>query len=193
MNLTMVQKCLLFATVLFTASFSQAQRSGGSRDFSYTIQPLLGFETVYRSTPRPHTVTQTMYGVRLTGGIDLLSGEVEYTQSTGSETFQTAPEKIASTDEKLKIGARSLFRLSDIFNMSVRLGGQAKKSKEDTTNAGVTTTEEKPIEYSPYLGAAFGLHIGKMNISVGTTVVIKDVNDMEKNEVQNVVAVGFGT
>lgn len=190
MNINTIQKCFLFIAILFTASFSQAQR--GTKDFTYTIQPLLGFETVYRSTPRPHTVTQTMYGVRLTGGIDLLSGEIEYTQSTGSETFQTAPEKIASTDEKLKVGARSLFRLSDIFNMSVRLGGQAKKTKEETTNAGVVTTEEKPIEYSPYLGAAFGLHIGKMNVSVGTTVVIKDVNDMEKNEVQNVVAVGFG-
>lgn len=191
MNLTATQKCFLFIAILFTASFSQAQR-GGTKDFTYTIQPLLGFETVYRSTPRPHTVTQSMYGVRLTGGVDLLSGEIEYTQSTGSETFQTAPEKIASTDEKLKVGARSLFRLSDIFNMTVRLGGQAKKTKEETTNAGVTTTEEKPIEYSPYLGAAFGLHIGKMNVSVGTTVVIKDVNDMEKNEIQNVVAVGFG-
>ncbi len=190
MNINTIQKCFLFIAILFTASFSQAQR--GTKDFTYTIQPLLGFETVYRSTPRPHTVTQTMYGVRLTGGVDLLSGEIEYTQSTGSETFQTAPEKITSTDEKLKVGARSLFRLSDIFNMSVRLGGQAKKTKEETTNAGVTTTEEKPIEYSPYLGAAFGLHIGKMNVSVGTTVVIKDVNDMEKNEVQNVVAVGFG-
>lgn len=190
MNLNLAQKYILFVAVLCSASFSQAQR--GTKEFTYTIQPLLGFETVYRSTPRPHTVTQTMYGVRLTGGIDLLSGEIEYTQSTGSETFQTAPEKIASTDEKLKIGARSLFRLSDIFNMSVRLGGQAKKTKEETTTAGVTTTEEKPIEYSPYLGAAFGIHIGKMNISVGTTVVIKDVNDMEKNEVQNVVAVGFG-
>lgn len=192
MNLNMVQKCLLIVTVLFTASFSQAQRGSGTKDFSYTIQPLLGFETVYRSTPRPHTVTQTMYGLRLTGGIDLLSGEIEYTQSSGTETFQTAPEKIKSTDEKLKIGARSLFRLSDIFNMSVRLGGQAKKTKEEVTTTGVTTTDEKPVEYSPYLGAAFGLHIGKMNVSVGTTVVIKDVNDMEKNEVQNVVAVGFG-
>lgn len=192
MNLTTVQKYFLIVTVLFTASFSHAQRSSGAKDFTYTIQPLLGFETVYRSTPRPHTVTQTMYGLRLTGGIDLLSGEVEYTQSTGSETFQTAPEKISSTDEKLKIGARSLFRLSDIFNMTVRLGGQAKKTKEETTTAGVVTTEEKPIEYSPYLGAAFGLHIGKMNVSVGTTVVIKDVNDMEKNEIQNTVAVGFG-
>jgi hypothetical protein len=191
MNLTAVQKYFLFIAILFATTFSQAQR-GGKKDFTYTIQPLLGFETVYRSTPRPHTVTQTMYGVRLTGGVDLISGEIEYTQSTGSETFQTAPEKIVSTDEKLKIGARSLFRLSDIFNMSVRLGGQAKKTKEETTNVGVTTTEEKPVEYSPYLGAAFGLHIGKMNVNIGTTVVIKDVNDMEKNEVQNVVAVGFG-
>jgi hypothetical protein len=190
MNLSTFQKYFLFITFLFMSSYSQAQR--GAKDFTYTIQPLLGFETVYRSTPRPHTVTQTMYGVRLTGGVDLLSAEIEYTKSTGSENFQTAPEKITSTDEKLKLGGRSVFRLSDLFNMSVRFGGQAKKTKEETTNAGVVTTEEKPIEYSPYLGAAFGLHLGKMNVSVGTTVVIKDVNDMEKNEVQNTIAIGFG-
>ncbi|MBC7456790.1 MAG: hypothetical protein H7235_00830 [Bdellovibrionaceae bacterium] len=192
MNLTTVRKYFLFIIVLFTVSFSQAQRDSSTKDFTYTIQPLLGFETVYRSAPRPHTVTQTMYGLRLTGGIDLLSGEIEYTQSTGSEIFQTAPEKIVSTDEKLKIGARSLFRLSDIFNMTVRFGGQVKKTKEETTNIGVVTTEQKPIEYSPYLGAAFGMHIGKMNVSVGTTVVINDMNNMEKNEIQNTVAIGFG-
>ena len=191
MNMIRTQKYLIIGLILFSGSFVQAQR-GRDKDFTYTIQPLLGFETVYRSTPRPHTVTQTMYGVRLTGGVDILSAEIEYTQSTGTETFQTAPEKIKSTDEKLKLGGRSLFRLSDIFNFSVRFGGQAKKTKEEITNIGVTTTEEKPVEYSPYLGAAFGLHIGKMNVSVGTTVVIKDVNDMEKNEIQNVVAIGFG-
>jgi hypothetical protein len=190
MKLSLIQKYLLFISAFFAASLAQAQR--GAKDFTYTIQPLLGFESVYRSTPRPHTVTQTMYGVRLTGGVDILSAEIEYTQSSGTETFQTAPEKIKSTDEKLKLGGRSIFRLSNVFNMSVRFGGQAKKTKEEITNGTVVTTEEMPVEYSPYLGAAFGVHIGKMNISVGTTVVIKDANDMEKNEVQNVVAVGFG-
>ncbi len=191
MNLSNLQKYFLFITALLVTSTSQAQRNN-AKDFTYTVQPLLGFETVYRSNPRPHTVTQMMYGVRLTGGVDILSAEIEYTKSTGSETFQTAPEKITSTDEKLKLGGRSVFRLSNLFNMSVRFGGQAKKTKEEVTDTGVVTTEEKPIEYSPYLGAAFGLHIGKMNVNMGTTVVIKDVNDMEKNEVQNVIAIGFG-
>ncbi|MBC7754123.1 MAG: hypothetical protein H7Z71_07805 [Moraxellaceae bacterium] len=191
MNLIPNQKYLIIGLVLFAGIFAQAQLAR-DKDMTYTIQPLLGFETVYRSTPRPHTVTQTMYGVRLTGGVDILSAEIEYTQSTGTETFQTAPEKIKSTDEKLKLGGRTLFKLSNIFNFSVRFGGQAKKSKEEVTSTGITTTTEKPVEYSPYLGAAFGLHIGKMNVSVGSTVVIKDVNNMEKNEIQNVVAIGFG-
>ncbi len=191
MNLIPNQKYLIIGLVLFAGIFAQAQLAR-DKDMTYTIQPLLGFETVYRSTPRPRTVTQTMYGVRLTGGVDILSAEIEYTQSTGTETFQTAPEKIKSTDEKLKLGGRTLFKLSNIFNFSIRFGGQAEKTKEEVTSTGITTTTEKPVDYSPYLGAAFGLHIGKMNVSVGSTVVIKDVNNMEKNEIQNVVAIGFG-
>ncbi len=190
MNSSSLQKYFLSATIILLSCASYAK--DGYRDLTYQIQPLFGFETVYKSTPTPHTVTQTMYGVRLTGGVDILSAEIEYTKGTGQEDFQTAPEKIKSTDEKLKLGGRSTFNLSGLFNFSVRFGGQAKKSTEESISGGVSTINQKPIEYSPYIGAAFGLHLGKLNISLGTTVVIKDVNDFQKNEYQNVIAVGVG-
>ncbi len=179
---------------LSTQSFAQRRSSSPAlQDITYRIEPIFGYETVYRSTPKSHTVTRMFYGARVTAGIDIVSAELEYTQGNDTKDYDIAPEKIKTTDEKAKLGIRSTFRLTDLFNMSTRLGCQAKKTTQEVTNLGVTTTEEKPIEYSPYAGAAFGIQLGKaVRISIGTTVVFKDINDMEQNEYQNAVAVGFG-
>lgn len=185
--------CSLIAAGFSTAAYAQRKPSSSSalKDVQYDISPIIGYETVYRSTPTPHTLSRLTYGARVTAGLDIISAELEYTTGTDTENYAVAPEKIVNKDEKLKLGVRSTFRLTELFNAAIRLGGQAKKTTEEETSAGVTTTEEKPIEYSPYAGAAFGIQLGKTRISIGTTVVIKDVNDMEKNEYQNVVTVGF--
>lgn len=185
--------CSLISASFSTAALAQRRPSAApsAKDIQYDISPIIGYETVYRSTPSPHTVTRLMYGARLTAGLDIISGELEYTTGTDTKNFTVAPEKVVVKDEKLKLGARSTFRLTELFNAAIRFGGQAKRSTEEVTNTGVTTTEEKPIEYSPYAGAAFGIQLGKTRISIGTTVVFKDINDMEKNEYQNVVTFGF--
>lgn len=182
---------VLLMVALFFSSISWAQNSG-MKNITYTISPLLGYETVFRSTPTPHTATHAMYGARLTVGSDLISGELEYTNGSDTENYSVAPQSVKSTDEKVKLGARSTLKLTDLFNMSLRLGGQAKRTTEESTSNGVTTSEQKPIEYAPYAGAAFGIHLGKLNIAIGTTVVIKDINDMEKNEYQNAISIGMG-
>lgn len=170
-------------------ALGQTPRANG---VSYRIEPLLGFESVYRATPTPHTATHMMYGARLVGGVPLLSGEIEYTNGSDTENFAVAPEKVKYTDEKVKAGLRSQFNMGSFFNITTRFGGQAKKSTEESTSAGVTTKTEKPIKYDPYLGAALGLHLGKFTLSVGTTVIVNDVNDMQKNDVQNAITFGLG-
>ena len=184
-------KIFVLFTFLISSLVAQAQRKS-SNDIQYNIEPILGFETVYRVTPTPHTSTHTIYGVRLTGGIDLVSGEIEYTKGSDTEKYQTAPETVKYNDEKVKAGLRSIFRLGPVFNIVTRFGGQAKKSTEESTSGTITTTTEKPIKYDPYAGAALGLHLGRFAVNVGVTAVIPDVKDMTKNDYQYAVAIGLG-
>lgn len=169
-----------------------AQKSPSLKGISYKISPLFGYETTFRSTPTPHTSTHFMYGVRLTAGVEKISGELEVTRGTDSENYLVAPETINYTDDKLKLGITSVFKLTDYLNASARLGGQAKKTTQESISGGIPTKTEDPIEYSPYAGAAIGLNLGFIGIHVGTTVVFKDINDMQKNEYQNTLTISAG-
>lgn len=157
------------------------------------IAPLLGFETVYRSYPNPHTATHQVLGARLIIGYDRIAGEAEYTQGTDTENFATAPETVKFTEEKLKLGLRYSMKLTSLFVVQGRLGGQAKKIKTESISGGISTTDEQPIKYDPYAGLAAGVHLGpKATINVGITAVFHDINDMSKNDYQTEISVGMG-
>jgi hypothetical protein len=183
---------LCFLLTVFSFTFAEAQAPFNAKALSYKIIPLFGVESVYRSTPTPNTATRVMYGVRLVVGYEQIAAEAEVTRGSDTQNFTVAPQKVVYTDDKLKLGVTGSYRLTSLFNVAGRLGGQAKKSTEESTSSGVTTTTEKPIEYSPYAGAAFGITLGPVRVSIGTTVVIKDINDMNKNEYQNTVAFSAG-
>lgn len=176
----------IVGSVSSAASFTLAKGTG------YQLEPLYGYETVYRDYPSPHLNTRMMYGARLTVGSDLISGELEYTKASDTEDFATAPEKIRTEDEKLKLGVRSTYRFNNYFFASGRLGGQATKEIRKETSGGVETTTEEPIKYNPYAGASLGLKLGPISVSVSSTVIFRDGGDMSKNDYQNTVSVGVG-
>lgn len=177
---------MLFSGVASAASFTLSKGAG------YKIEPLYGYETVFRDYPTPHLNTRMMYGARVTAGSDILSGELEYTKASDIEDFATAPEKIKIDDEKLKLGARSTYNFNNYFFATGRLGGQATKEVREETSGGVTTRTEEPIKYNPYAGASLGVRLGPLNVSVGSTVIFRDGSDMSKNDYQNTVSVGIG-
>jgi hypothetical protein len=157
------------------------------------IEPIVGYETVYRDTPSPHTATRTIYGGRVSAGVDLLSLELEYTRGADTENFSSAPEKIFSSDEKGKAGLRSTYRFNSYFFTSGRIGCQGTRGYTETTSGGVTTREENPIKYNPYAGASLGISLGSfVSITAGTTMVFRDNSDLSKNDVQNVLSISIG-
>ncbi|WP_413578163.1 hypothetical protein ACLVWU_06435 [Bdellovibrio sp. HCB290] len=166
------------------ASFTLAKGTG------YRIEPLYGIETVYRDYPTAHLQTRSMYGLRLSLGVDLLSLETEYSKASDTEDFSTAPEKVKTDDERLKVGLSSTYR-TQYFHLGGRAGAQATKSVRETTSGGVVTKDERPIAYNPYAGASIGLNFGPVNISLSSTVIFRD-NDWEKSDFQNVISAGIG-
>lgn len=172
---------------------SAGQHISLSGDSALQIMPIVGFETVYRDTPTPHTSTNFIYGLRLGYGTAALTGEAEYTRGTDTENYTTAPQQIKHDEEKLKLGIRSTYHFNEYMFVSGRLGGQANQGTIEETNSGVVTTKKIALEAHPYAGVALGVHVASfLTISAGTTVVFRDSKDMTKNEVQNVLAISVG-
>lgn len=193
MNFIKKAPLVLIISAFSTIAFAQSKGSGSSNDFKLKIEPLLGFETVFRDYPTPHTVTHQIYGLRIVAGIERLSAEAEYTKGTDTKDNSTAPEKVKFDDEKVKLGIRSSYNFTQHFLLTARLGGQARQTTRETTSGGVVTTEKEPIKYSPYAGAFLGINFGTyFRVNAGTTVVFNDSKDMSKNEVQNTISVNIG-
>ena len=166
------------------ASFTAAKGNG------YKIEPLYGIETVFRDYPTAHLQTRVMYGIRLSLGVDLLSLETEYTKASDTEDYSTAPEKVKTDDERLKLGVSSTYRM-DYFHLTGRAGAQATQTTRESTSGGVVTTDKRPIQYNPYAGASIGVNFGPASINLSSTVIFRD-NDWEKSDFQNTISAGIG-
>lgn len=182
--------CVLSLMTVSSVGLSKSMSAPGG--IKYTISPLFGYETVFKATPTPHTTTRTMYGARLTAGTDLVSGELEYTKASDTENFLVAPEKIVTDDEKLKLGLRSTYRINDLLFTTGRLGGQATKSVRTETSAGVPVIFTDAIKYDPYAGLHIGLRFGPVALSIGATAIIRDTNDLSKNDIQHTFSITLG-
>ena len=191
MNITVLKRFILIlgifqGTQALAASFTLAKGSG------YTLEPLYGYETVFRDYPTPHLQTRAMYGARVTLGADILSAELEYTKASDTENFSTAPETIKIDDERLKLGVRSTYRFNNYLYASGSLGAQATKSTQEKISGGASDKEEKPISYNPYAGASLGVRFGVISVNVTSTVIFRDSSDMSKNDYQNTLSLGVG-
>jgi hypothetical protein len=181
----------VLSPILTSSAFAKAPVSANG--IKYTISPLFGYETVFKATPTPHTSTRTMYGARLTAGIDVISGELEYTKGNDTENFLVAPQKIETTDEKLKLGITSKYHLNDFLFASARFGGQAKKSvRIETTTGSAPVTFNDATTYDPYAGASIGAHFGPISVSLGAVAVIHNTTDMSQNDIQQTISVSIG-
>jgi hypothetical protein len=174
------------------AQFNLIQGSQKKDGLNYNISPLYGFQTVYFSSPTPHTSTQTLYGVRGSVGVDVLSLEAEYSRSGNTENYATDPTMIHHDSQNYKLGLLSTWRMGKYASLSGRAGCQASQDTETDTNSGVDTKTTHPMSYNPYAGAQFGLHFGVINVNASSTVVFRDSSDMKKNDIQNTVSVGVG-
>ncbi|WP_413560856.1 hypothetical protein [Bdellovibrio sp. HCB209] len=189
MKLSTMKWIVVFAGLLGAHS-ALAARVTLAQGKGYKIEPIYGIETVFRDYPTPHLQTRSMYGLRLSLGVDLFSVETEYTKATDTEDFSTAPEKIKTDDERLKLGFSSTYRM-EYFHLTGRAGAQATQTTREETSAGVVTTDKRPIKYNPYAGASVGVNFGRLSINLSSTVIFRD-NDWEKSDFQNTISAGVG-
>lgn len=180
-------------TTLLTSLNAWSAFSVRNSGINYTIEPIVGYETVFRALPTPHTSTRLIYGARISAGVSLISGELEYTKGQDTENYLVAPEKVTNYDEKLKLGLKSTYNFNQYMFANARLGAQASKNTEEDVNGGITTKTEHDIKIAPYAGAGLGVRIANLiTVNAGVTAVVPDTSDMEKNDYQYTLSIGIG-
>ena len=192
MSIRFVKLLILVGAVSLFSNISRAASFTLSKGAGYQIEPIYGYETVFRDYPSNHLTTHMLYGLRLTAGVDLLSVEAEYTKSSDTEDYSTAPEKIKTDDENYKLGINSTYRFNTYFFMSGRAGAQATKETRTETSGGVDSKDEEPMKYNPYAGASLGVKLGPLSLNLTSTVIFRDATNMSKNNYQNTFSVGIG-
>lgn len=188
----MKNQVVLFVCLSLLGSFASARSFTLTQGKNYRIEPLYGYQTVFRDSPTPHLQTRAMYGLRASAGPDLLSAEAEYSRASDTEEFSTAPEKVYHEDDSFKLGIRSTYNLNEYIFSSARLGAQATQGKEESTSGGVVTTKTKDLRYNPYAGASLGIRVGVFSLNASATMVFSDYSDLTKNEVQHTLSFGVG-
>ncbi len=147
------------------------------------VEPIIGYERVQKFVPTARTRERLVYGARVTVGLPLVSGELEYLRSGDTETFPATSTTTAEVEDKARLGVRSQLRLAGFLSFFLRAGAQARQVRRDTTVGASTTSTTDPIAYNPYAGA--GLRIGlsnKISFVADVTTVFRNFPDFSNND-----------
>ncbi|PIP91234.1 MAG: hypothetical protein COW01_06175 [Bdellovibrionales bacterium CG12_big_fil_rev_8_21_14_0_65_38_15] len=136
------------------------------------IEPVVGFESVQKIEPTPHSKTRFIYGIRMNYGPPILSAEAEVTQGKDKENFPDRNLALEETVTNAMLGVRSSFHFGNFMQWYLRLGGHGRKSEFIRTENSISTTREPALYLSPYAGT--GLNINLLNafsLNAGYTVI----------------------
>ena len=174
---------MVVSTVSIDNAGAQSARSMSVQGVMIEIQPIFGYERVQKLFPTAHQNSRLFYGARATFGIPLVAAELEYIR--GQDTEVVGSQSVEEVDDRIKLGIRSRVGLGSLLFLSVRAGGQAKRTTRTVTQAGVATVTTLPFVYHPYAGAALGGRLGtQLSIEGGMNVVFTNFPDMSANDYQ---------
>ncbi|MEK6580297.1 MAG: hypothetical protein AABZ55_13815 [Bdellovibrionota bacterium] len=175
-----------FLTVLVTfaaAGMVSAVQVAQAAEIKFAVEPVVGYERVQKLKPSLHFSNRLIYGVRARAGLPLASAEAEYTRGEDTESYPILSLTTKDTDDKLKLGIRSSFRLSGLFHLWGRGGVQGKRNRHEDTQSGVTTVTVGNFVYRPYAGIGLSAGLGhNLELDGGVTVIFNDFPRMQTNE-----------
>ncbi len=177
--------------VMLVSAFGVDASAASLRGVSIRFEPVVGFERAYKPEPSPHTRARLLYGARVIAGHPLISGELEATRASDSESYPSQVRVIEEQSDKLKLGLRS--RLDRSFGAAfVRAGGQAQRISRQDTVLAVTTETTAPWAIHPYAGAGLELGGSTFRLTGTATVVFRDLSNWTSNDLETTLGFRFG-
>jgi hypothetical protein len=171
-----------FLGLFILASTAAHAESYDTKDITYTVSPIIGYEMQKKENPT-RTKLELTYGVRVVAGYKILSAEGEYTQGKSSEDFFAPVEHIEEKTEKIRVGLRSTYSLGSMLDWTLRGGAEDQKIHTSTTISGTTTESDSPSKVYPYVGTELSIALGStLSLNGGILATLKDLNDFKKTE-----------
>lgn len=170
-----MKKILLPFLVLFSSAAAHAG--------FITLEPVLGFAEIHSDVPISHDKTMFIYGARVVAGERLLAAELEYTQGSASENYSGPPTNYIYSEQTARLGARSIFDLSDDFALLARAGLQFARQNIETQTALIDTNSDGTWLLRPYVGGGMIVHLVEaIYLSAEVTYVLNSLSNFGQND-----------
>ena len=168
------------SSLLFASPLARAA-SIDTKDITYSIEPIIGYELQRKTDPDRSKLVLT-YGARVIAGYKILSAEAEYTQGKSDEMFSNG-NRVEEKSEKIRAGLRSTYSLGSMLDWFLRAGAEAQKIARTTTTSGVSTTTHLPTNVYPYVGTGVSIALGsQLSVNASVLATLKDLNDLKQTE-----------
>ena len=142
-------------------------------DSKFTFEPIYGVETRLVRYPEPARYsTDAVYGARVLYGMTILSGEAEYTTTKSRKDYSSTDTKVEDSVERLSLGLRTTFPVSQFIGAYFRAGGRAQRGETVIETAGDKETKDNPLRIDPYAGAGLQLAFhSNFALNAGATMI----------------------
>ena len=143
-----------------------------------SITPIIGLERVQKFQPTPYMKTRTFYGARIIYKLPIGALESEYTHAQDTSFYDVTNTSYKDVEDKLRLGLRGGFTLSQFMSSYLRGGAQYRQNKTTKTIAGVSSTGQKESKVQPYVGTGIDINLGRfLSLSADILATYTPTND----------------
>lgn len=167
-----MKKLLLIAAVCPMSTFAVDTKD------RLSITPIVGLERVQKFQPTTSMKTRAIYGARLIYKFPISALETEYTHAQDTSSDTTTNTSYKDSEDKLRVGLRGGFTLSNFMSSYLRGGAQYRKNTQTKTVGSATSTEDTSSKVQPYVGTGIDINLGRfLSVSADILATYTPTND----------------
>lgn len=127
----------------------------------FSLTPIVGLERVQKFEPTPHMKTRTIFGARAIYKFPISALEIEYTHAQDSDYSSTTNTSYKDVEDKLRLGLRGGFTLTNFMSSYLRGGAQYRKNEQTKTVGTATSTKNTSSKVQPYIGTGLSISVSQ--------------------------------
>ncbi len=118
----------------------------------FSLTPIVGLERVQKFQPTAHMKTRAIFGARAMYKFPISALEAEFTHAQDTSDDATTNTSYKDSEDKLRLGLRGGFTLTNFMSSYLRGGAQYRKNEQTKTVNNATTTKDTSSKVQPYVG-----------------------------------------
>lgn len=157
-----------------------------------SITPIIGLERVQKFQPTTSMKTRAIYGARIIYKFPISALETEYTHAQDTSEDKTNNTSYKDSEDKLRVGLRGGFTLSNFMSSYLRGGAQYRKNTTTKTVGSASSTEDTSSKVQPYVGTGIDITLGRfLSVSADILVTYTPTDDANLKDYELQPSVGL--